>query len=155
MIASIEKTGEKYVARFERNLDHSAKEVWAWLTENEKLSQWFPELRVGELREGGYMTFNMPDGSVEKLQITDFVNRSLLEFSWWEDNVRFELNPRANGCTLTLMETINMITDHTPKDLAGWHVCLDMIGALLDGKSIDRMTEWKKWYEEYVQAIGK
>lgn len=53
-----------------------------------------------------------------------------------------------------MIEKIKMITNHTPKDLAGWHVCLDVIHALLDGRSIaSREDEWKKWYEKYVEAV--
>ena len=49
-----------------------------------------------------------------------------------------------------------MITEHTPKDLAGWHVCLNVIQALLEGKSVDfREEEWKYWYEEYKKEIEK
>lgn len=153
MIATIEKAGNGYTSRFERHLKHSPAEVWAWLTENEKLANWFNELRVGELREGGFMRFDMQDGKFEDLAITDLENNQVLEFSWWADSVRFELSPESNGCKLVLIEKIERITDHTPKDLAGWHVCLDVIEALMDGRTIERMEEWKKSYEKYKQAI--
>lgn len=153
MIAAIEKAGNGCTARFERHLKHSAEEVWAWLTENEKLAQWFKELRVGELREGGFMRFDMQDGTYEDLPITDLKTHKALEFSWWADSVRFELSPEPGGCQLVLIEKLEQITDHTPKDLAGWHVCLDVIEALMDGITIERMEEWKKWYEKYQQAI--
>ncbi|MFF2448847.1 SRPBCC family protein [Neobacillus sp. NPDC058068] len=155
MIAKIEKKERGCIAHFERHVEHSVKEVWSWLTENEKLAQWFNELRVGELREGGFMKFNMPDGTVEELPITELKKHAVFEFSWWADSVRFELAQESNGCKLVLIERIEKITDHTPKDLAGWHVCLDVIAALMDGKTIARMEEWKKWYEEYIQVIGE
>lgn len=42
----------------------------------------------------------------------------------------------------------------TPRDLAGWHVCLDVIQALLDGTKIDsRKQEWEKWYPRYVKVF--
>ncbi|WP_349305777.1 hypothetical protein [Bacillus sp. FJAT-49711] len=48
------------------------------------------------------------------------------------------------------------MTDHTPRDLAGWHVCLDVISALLDGKIIEnRKAEWEKWFPRYVKAINE
>ena len=56
---------------------------------------------------------------------------------WGEDRVRFEY-PEAEGCRLVLIETITKITDHTPKDIAGWDVCLDAIEALLDGRTQNR-----------------
>ena len=46
----------------------------------------------------------------------------------------------------SVIEKLTKIKDHTPKDLAGWHACLDVIHALLDGRSTDfRQKEWKKW----------
>jgi uncharacterized protein YndB with AHSA1/START domain len=154
MIAVIEKAETGYTARFERHLQHAPEDVWAWLTDNDKLAQWFDELRVGELREGGYMSFHMGDDIFERLAITDFKSPSVLEFSWWQDSVRFELNQVENGCKLLLIEKIHSITDHTPKDLAGWHVCLDVIVALADGRgSGPRQDEWKKWYEEYIKVV--
>lgn len=49
---------------------------------------------------------------------------------------------------------IYMKLKHIPKDLAGWHVCLDVIEALLDGKSIkDRVAIWKAYYPKYQQTV--
>jgi hypothetical protein len=82
--------------------------------------------------------------------------QSILEYTWAEDLVRFELNPEIDGCKLVLNEKLTKITDHTPRDLAGWHVCLDVINALLDGQTIEsRKDEWQKWYEKYSEAIEK
>ncbi|MBU8918191.1 SRPBCC family protein [Bacillus sp. FJAT-29953] len=156
MLAVIEKSENGYIARFERQFDHSVEEVWSWLTDNEKLAKWFNELRVGELREGGFMKFDMGDGNFEKMAITDLKDQSVLEFTWGSDMaVRFELSTEAPGCKLFLIEKIEKITPHTPKDLAGWHVCLDVIKALMEGETIERMEEWKKWYEKYKQAVEK
>ncbi len=153
MIAHIEKVENGYTATYERHLNHSVQEVWSYLTENEKLPKWFSELRVEELRKSGVIKFDMGDGTFDDLSILDLKVNSVLEFSWWEDTVRFELTEESNGCFLRLIEKINTITDHTPKDLAGWHVCLDVIEALLDGRTIERKEEWKVWYEKYVTEI--
>lgn len=152
MIAKIEKKERGYIARFERHLEHSVEEVWSWLTDNEKLAKWFNELRIGELREGGFVKFDMPDGTIEELEITELKKHAVFEFSWWVESIRFELAPESNGCKLVLIERVEKITD---QDLAGWHVCLNVIVALMDGRTIARMEEWKKWYEEYKQVIGE
>jgi uncharacterized protein YndB with AHSA1/START domain len=154
MLALIEKVENGYTAKFERHFNHSVEEVWSWLTDNDKLPKWFSELRVDELRKGGVIKFYMQDGTFEELTILEVEMNSILEYTWGEDIVRFELKQEPEGCCFTLIETIQTITNHTPKDLAGWHVCLDVINALLDGKTIEsREEEWKKWYEKYVQAI--
>jgi uncharacterized protein YndB with AHSA1/START domain len=42
--------------------------VWAWLTENEKLKQWFLELRIDSLQEGGKILFDMSNGTFEEME---------------------------------------------------------------------------------------
>ena len=154
MLAHIEKVENGYRARFERHLHHSIEEVWSWLTENDKLAKWFLELSVEDLREGGIIKFDLQNGSFEEMKILELNMYSVLEYTWGEDTVRFELNSKSDGCQLVLIEKIKKVTDHTPRDLAGWHVCLEVIQALMDGKTFDsRPEEWTKWYEKYVQAF--
>ena len=59
----IKKVENSYTARFERQLTHSVEKVWSMLTDNDKLSQWFSELRVEDLCEGGMIKFDMQDGT--------------------------------------------------------------------------------------------
>ncbi len=155
MIAILKQVEDGYTATFERHLLHPVRNVWAMLTENEKLQEWFSELRIDELREGGVIKFDMQDGTFEEMEILELKLKSVLEFTWDKDVVRFELYPEPEGCKLVFIEKINTITDHTPRDLAGWHVCLDVIQALLDGNTIEsRKAEWEKSYPKYVQAIN-
>lgn len=154
MPAKLEQVPNGYTARFERHLKHSVGDVWAYLTDNDLLPRWFPELRVDELREGGVIKFDMQDGTFETLEIIELKPQAVLEYTWDADIVRFELEPEPDGCCLRLIEKIVRITAHTPKDLAGWHVCLDVIGALLDGSTIEsREQKWKIWHEQYVQLV--
>ncbi|MBP1153680.1 MULTISPECIES: SRPBCC family protein [unclassified Paenibacillus] len=156
MLAVIQKVENGYMARFERRLKHSVEKVWSWLTENDMLAKWFSELRIDELREGGMIKFDMQDGTFEELEIIELTMYSVLEYTWGEDRVRFELYSESEGCRLVLIEKMSKITDHTSKDLAGWHVCLDVIHALLDERTLDsRDNEWKTWHEKYARLIEK
>jgi len=156
MIAKITQVDQHYIAHFERQVKHSTSEVWAYLTENAKLALWFAELRIEDLREGGIIRFDMQDGAFETMTITTQQHEAVFEFTWAEDLVRFELHPNPDGCLLVLQETIYSLTPHTPRDLAGWHVCLDVIQHLLDGTTIEsRKDKWNKWYEQYRDAILK
>ncbi|MGO4182986.1 SRPBCC family protein [Paenibacillus sp. TAF43_2] len=154
MLASITQAENGYSVRFERSLKHAVESVWSMLTDNEKLAQWFPELRVADLREGGLIKFDMQNGHFEEMAITRLKALSVLEFTWAEDIVRFELYAEPEGCRLVLIEKLVQITAHTPRDIAGWDVCLDVIEALLDGKTIaSRKDVWKMKYDKYVQAF--
>ncbi|TCP29026.1 activator of Hsp90 ATPase-like protein [Scopulibacillus darangshiensis] len=113
-------------------------------------------LEVVDLGSGGTIKFNMNDGTGESfdIKITDFKKGSILEFDWGDGRVRFELHPESDGCLLVLKEFINTLNDHTSKDLAGWHVCLDMLSALLNGSPMNfPKEEWKKWHEQYADKI--
>jgi uncharacterized protein YndB with AHSA1/START domain len=156
MLASIQKVEGGFVARFSRPLKHSVEKVWAALTENDKLTRWMPNLQIEELREGGIIKFDMKDGTGTfiDIAITAFQPYSVMEFIWGNDRVRFEIYPKPEGCILILTEFIGTLTDHTSKDLSGWHVCLDVLSSLLDEHLMDfPKGEWQKWYDEYIIAI--
>jgi uncharacterized protein YndB with AHSA1/START domain len=113
-------------------------------------------LRIEDLREGGLIKFDMGDGTFEEMRITHLEPYSVLEYTWGEDEVRFELHPVQEGCRLVLTEIIHSMTSHTPRDLAGWHVCLDVIGALLDDRTLEsRKDEWRSWYEKYQEHVDR
>lgn len=156
MIARIEKLDQVKTAVYVRRLNHSAAEVWAYLTENEKLKQWFSELEIQSLEPGGVIHFNFGDGNYEQIEILDVETNKRFSFTWPPKNtVRFELKETAGGCELTFREFLYEIDDHTAKDLTGWHVCLDVIEALLDGKSIENRKEyWEKYYPIYHALMG-
>ncbi|MNO15712.1 hypothetical protein D3C76_53810 [compost metagenome] len=155
-IADIQNTEHGYVATFDRRLKYSVQQVWSFLTENDKLQQWFPELSVDELVEGGVIRFDMGNDSFEEMTILEVKPLSVLEYTWDKDRVRFELSETSDGCQLILIEKLAKITEHTPRDLAGWHVCLDVIAALLDGRRLEsRKSEWEKWYVQYREAVSK
>ncbi|MGE7825943.1 SRPBCC family protein [Paenibacillus sp. NPDC093718] len=154
MLAVVQQDEFGTTVRLERRLKHSVEKVWSYLTDNDKLTQWFSELKVEDLCQGGRITFDLQDGTFEEFEITDYRELSVLEYTWGEDRVRFELHPEAEGCRLVLIETITKITDHTPKDIAGWDVCLDVIEALLDGRTLEsRKDAWSEKYEQYVQVF--
>jgi uncharacterized protein YndB with AHSA1/START domain len=154
MLAVIEKSQIGYEVRLDFHMKGSVKEVWSWLTENEKLKQWFAELSIEELRKGGRILFDMSDGTFEEMEILEMMEQSLLAFTWTEDAVSFELHKEAQGCLLIFKESITKLTSHTPKDIAGWHMCLKVISSLIEEQPVEfRQEEWEILYKEYVEII--
>lgn len=156
MLAVVEKFEDGYIATYNRPLNHSVDKVWSALTENAKLEKWMSNLQVIDLRKGGTIKFNMNDGTGKSLDISilEYKELSYLQYEWGEGWVRFELYPKVDGCLLIIKEYIPTLSDHTSKDLAGWHVCLDMFSTLLDGQYMDfPMDEWEKWHEKYINVI--
>ncbi|WP_285397193.1 SRPBCC family protein [Lysinibacillus sp. fls2-241-R2A-57] len=157
MLATIQKQQNNYVAKFNRPLSHSVEAVWTVLTENGKLQKWMNNLEIIDLRKNGKIHFNMNDGTdtYMEITITDYVEKEVLEFDWGKDTVRFELSPTSSGSKLVLLESIGELTEHTPKDLAGWHICLDLLSDLLNGTVHEEfpMEEWQQWFAEYKQLV--
>lgn len=156
MLANIENVENRYVVQFTRTFQTSIEDVWAALTKNDQLHKWMKNLEMVDLKKGGFIKFNYNDGSEnsEEIKITDYEQLSVLEFEWGQDFVRFELQPKEEGCFLLLKEFVTELTDHTPKDVAGWHICLDLLNSLLDGQLKEfSMEEWEKRYEQYQTLV--
>ncbi|MFJ5767499.1 SRPBCC family protein [Lysinibacillus sp. NPDC093210] len=157
MLATIHKHQTGYIALIECPLAHSISAVWAVLTENGKLQKWMSNLEMIEPKKKGKMRFNMNDGTDTfiDIAITDYIEQEVLEFEWGKDSVRFELSPTSDGSILVLHEKIGQLTDHTPKDIAGWHICLELLSDLLNGTVHEEfpMKAWQKWLAEYTLLI--
>ncbi|KOP80982.1 activator of Hsp90 ATPase 1 family protein [Lysinibacillus sp. FJAT-14745] len=157
MLATIQKQQNNYIVKFNRPLSYSVDAIWTVLTENEKLQKWMNNLEIIDLRKNGKIHFNMNDGTnaYQEIAITDYAEKNILEFDWGKDTVRFELSPTSSGAILVLLETIGELTEHTPKDLAGWHICLDLLSDLLNGTVHEEfpMEVWQKWFAEYKQLV--
>jgi uncharacterized protein YndB with AHSA1/START domain len=156
VLAKIEKVKRFYVAHFEQHINASVEQVWSMLTENENVKKWFPELSIVDLQKGGQILFDFQNGTYEKFKILDVKLGSALEFTWGEDVVRFELYTEADGCTLVMNEKIKHISNHTPRDLAGWHVCIEVIKALVEGNEMVSKEElWKTSVGEYARTLAE
>lgn len=157
MLASLIKNDNVFIATFERTFDQPVEKVWSVLTENNQLAKWMSHLEIKDMRKGGLIIFNHNDGSGNfiEMEITDYVEQSVIEFEWGNDIVRFEVHPTETGSVLLLKEFIKDLTDHTPKDLAGWHMCLNIFNDVVNGveNQMPDNNEWEKWYEEYKNLV--
>jgi hypothetical protein len=77
-------------------------------------------------------------------------------FDWGDENFRFELHPEPGG---TLLVFTNTLDDRSKlaKVGAGWHLCLDVLAAELDGRGPGWKPEerWSELYEAvYQPALG-
>ncbi|MED3078480.1 SRPBCC family protein [Bacillus wiedmannii] len=154
MLAVIDKQGNEYVVQFERYFSYSIEEVWSVLTENSKLKKWMSNLQIESLKTGGIIKFDMMDSSFINIDILECQVNSVLEFTWDKDRVRFEIHKEESGTLLLLKEYIHVLTDHTPKDIAGWHICLDLFSSVLEGKEKEfSKDEWQQWFEIYKDKV--
>ncbi|MGH1046966.1 MULTISPECIES: SRPBCC family protein [Bacillus] len=154
MLAQIEKQTDGYIIKFERQFPNTIEEVWSVLTENSKLKKWMSNLQIENLKTGGIIKFDMMDGSFLNIDILECQLNSVLEFTWDKDRVRFEIHKEENGSLLLLKEYIHELTDYTPKDIAGWHICLDLFSSVLEEEEKEfSKNEWQQWFEKYKDEI--
>jgi uncharacterized protein YndB with AHSA1/START domain len=149
----LEQVGGRWRVRFTRRLAHPPEKVWRALTEPEHLAAWFPTTIEGDRAEGAKLRFSFPNGEAPAFdgELLAYRPPELLEFTWGPDTLRLELRPDGDGTELVLLDTLEE-QGKAARDAAGWHVCLDKLGAHLDGGTAD--TEWSAVHPGYVESFG-
>ncbi|PWR11339.1 ATPase [Micromonospora acroterricola] len=123
---------------FVRDLRHPPATVWAALTDATQLAEWAPFLADRDLGAPGAAVLTMVDGETTT-PTSATVRRAepptLLEYTWGDDLLRWELSALGTGTRLTLRHSV---ADRGMLAMvaAGWHLCLDVADRLLDGDPV-------------------
>jgi uncharacterized protein YndB with AHSA1/START domain len=137
--ATVVEDGDAWTLVFIRDLPHPPAKVWAALTDPERLDQWAPFAAARNLSTPGDTTLTMVDGP-ERNDIAATVRRAeapeLLEYTWGDDLLRWELSPVENGTRLILRHTMAAQPGMDAMVAAGWHLCLAVLSRLLDGDPV-------------------
>lgn len=137
---TVHADGARWALVFVRELRHAPERVWSALTDPASLKEWAPFDTDPEVR------------LAEKPR--------LLEQSWGEDQLRWELEPTKSGTRLTLRHTVGA-REMLSKVAAGWHICLDVAERFLDGAPVGRIAGeeakengWVELEEAYAKRFG-
>ena len=143
MDGTLVRDGETYAVRFERRLHHPVDRVWRAITDQDELRKWFPDGGVElEFAIGGKVRFAAEgwedDNELVPREgtVTQLDPPRLLEFTWGDDPLRFELTPEGDGCVLVFSQTFDGKAA-APRLAAGWTICLGNLDALLDGTAAE------------------
>ena len=162
--ARVEKTGDKWTLVLVRELHHPPEKVWRALTDPDELRQWAPYDSDKNLGRAGTQvtltTVGAPSPHVVQTTVKRADAPNELEFEWGGGDLRWELRPHGSGTRLTLWAKIDR--RYVAMGAAGWHVCLDVLGHLLDGDAIGRMAGvavlqfegWQRLNAEYGKQFG-
>lgn len=137
LTASFQPKGDMIEARLNLTLDNHQDEVWAALTQPERLVQWLAPGEI-ELREGGAARLDFADsGVVIDSKVTAVEPQRLLEYSWSGPGepvrpVRWELEPIGAATLLTLTLAVPASED-AARAAAGWAAHLEMLQTVLIG----------------------
>jgi uncharacterized protein YndB with AHSA1/START domain len=155
--------GDRWTLVLVRTLRHPPERVWAALTEPEHLEAWSPFLADRDLGRPGDATLTMIDGETREelpASVTRAERPTVLEYTWGDDVLRWELAPAESGTRLTLRHTVSD-RDLLPQVAAGWHLCLDVAEHVLDGEQIapirghDAMNYgWEELRDAYSRELG-
>jgi uncharacterized protein YndB with AHSA1/START domain len=87
-------------------LPATREEVWAALTDPNRLEDWFANDVRLDLRPGGEATFRWRNGEARTATVTDVEPEERLAFEWADEGeVEFTLEDDAGGTRLTVVET--------------------------------------------------
>jgi uncharacterized protein YndB with AHSA1/START domain len=121
-----------------RELRHPPEKVWAALTEPAQLAAWAPFLASRDLGTPGEATLSTVDGDRTHdapATVLRAERPTRLDYLWGTALLRWELAPSGAGTRLTLRQRVEQ-PELVPMVAAGWHLCLDVAGHLLDGDPV-------------------
>jgi uncharacterized protein YndB with AHSA1/START domain len=157
MDGQLEQVAGRWQIKFVRELPHPPEKVWRALTEPKHLAAWFPNDIEGERVAGAPLRFVFRHGEAPDFEgkMITFDPPSLLEFTWGEDVLRFELRAEGRSTVLTFTDTIEEL-GKAARDTAGWHECLDLLEYDLNGEPAPFSWggRWADVHPGYVEEFG-
>ena len=160
--AEVRKNEEQWTLVLVRELRHAPPRVWRALTEPDQLREWAPFDADRDLGSAGAVkltTAGTPTPQVSESTVTRAEAPRLLEYSWGENAMRWELEPLGTGTRLTLWHNIDR--RFIAMGAAGWHICFDVLDHLLGDHPIGRIVggeamkfEWQRLHAEYAAQFG-
>jgi uncharacterized protein YndB with AHSA1/START domain len=142
--------------RFRRSWPDPIEDVWAALTEPERLARWIGSYE-GERGAGGTGTFRMTfegegPGQPVTIQECDPPRRLVLDWSA-EEAWHVELDLSHDGERTTLVFTQDFRSDQGVSDIAtGWHWYLDKFDAEVSGRA--QPADWDAFLAEVGPGYG-
>ncbi|GAA2876970.1 hypothetical protein Acy02nite_06730 [Actinoplanes cyaneus] len=162
--AEVVADGDRWTLILIRELRQPPEQVWPALVDPARLDRWAPFSAGRSLADTGATTLTTVDGD-ERSTLPAVVHRAepphLLEYSWGEDLLRWELAPSGTGTRLTLRHTL-ADRDMDAMVAAGWHLCGDVLQRLLDGEPVtairgrDAMNHgWPELRDRYAATFAR
>ena len=148
---------------FVRRLRHAPEKVWRALTDPAQLAAWAPFTADRNLDGAAEAKLPMIDGG-DAADLVATINRAepptVLDYTWGEDRLRWDLEPVDGGTRLTLRHTMSG-RDWLPKGAAGWHLCLAVADRLLAGTPVPPIRGmaalnygWSDLNAAYAEKLG-
>ena len=163
-VASVQKDGDKWTLVLVRELRHTPEKVWQAITDPAHLCEWAPFDADGNLGKAGstvkLTTVGAPGQRITETTVKRAEAPKVLEYTWGDFDMRWELQPLSGGTRLTLWT--NIARPFISMGAAGWHICFDVLDRLLAGNPIGRIVGpeamkfegWQRLNAEYARQFG-
>ena len=161
--AEVHKDGENWTLVLTRELRHPPVKVWQALTEPEHLREWAPfdaDKSLGSTGSVKLTTVSAPTPQVSETVVKRAEPPKLLQYSWGDSDLRWQLEPMGKGTRLTLWHNIDR--RYISWGAAGWHICFDVLDRFLAGEPIGRIAGpdamkfqgWQRLTGEYAKQFA-
>lgn len=163
MGAHIQRDGDVWTLVLIRDLKHPPPLVWEALTEPEHLQAWAPFDADRSLATPGTVRLTTvkaptPTAADGTVRVAD--PPRLLEYTWGDGTLRWELEDHAGGTRLKLWHNID--GRFISWGAAGWHVCIDVMDHHLRGEPVGRivgpdalqLAGWQRLQTEYARQFA-
>jgi uncharacterized protein YndB with AHSA1/START domain len=164
-LARVEKDGDTWTLVLVKQLRHTPENVWQALTDPVQLREWAPFDSDGNLSLAGatvkLSTVGTPTPMISETRIKRADAPRVLEYSWGDGELRWELEDFGGGTRLTLWHNIDR--RYIAMGAAGWHICFDVLDHVLSGKPLGRIVGpetikfegWQRLHADYARQFGK
>ncbi len=162
--AHVRKDGEKWALIVAKELRHAPEKVWQALIDPVHLREWAPFEADGSLGTAGttvkLTTVGAPSPHITETTVTRADAPKVLEYTWGNNDMKWELEALGGGTRLTLWTSIDR--RYIAMGAAGWQICFDVLDHLLSGTPLGRMTGpenmkfagWQRLHAEYAKLFG-
>ena len=138
--ATLENSGNRWKLTITRDLPHPVEVVWPWLVDPERLRRWSPVVPDRALdSQGPAQIRENPDDDPVEGQVLEVEPPTRLVHRWGPDVLQWRLSPIDTGCRLTLEHEM-ADRDQSAQNAGGWHICLDVLTSVVDGKDVPRLV---------------
>jgi uncharacterized protein YndB with AHSA1/START domain len=162
-VAHVEKDGEKWTLVLVRELRHPREKVWHAITDPAHLREWAPFDANDSLATAGstvkLTTVGTPEPRITETTVKRADAPNLLEYTWGDFDMRWQLEAVGDGTRLTLWTNIGR--RFMAMGAAGWQICFDVLERHLSGRSIGRIVGpeamkfgWPRLHAEYARQFG-
>jgi uncharacterized protein YndB with AHSA1/START domain len=160
--AVLTRVAGRWTLTMTSELRHLADRVWPMLTEPGRLAIWSPVVPDRSLTSLGPATSHeTPEQPAVDAEVTVSDPPRELVHRWGGDRLRWTLVPVPDGCLLTLEQTFDARAE-AGMYAAGWHLCLSVLAAALDGHDVERIVGtraldhgWQGLRERYDALFGE